>query len=66
MPKQSADRSDRKLLADLARQAIVDLGVTRHWGFRAVGGIRIDGVTAAFPIQPATVLLQVTDQFMPL
>jgi hypothetical protein len=46
----SANWSDRKLLADLARQAVVDFGVSRHRSFRAVGRIRIDGVTATFPI----------------
>jgi hypothetical protein len=50
MPKESANRSDPKLLADLAGKAVVDLGVTRHWDFRAVGHIRIYRVTAAFSI----------------
>src|SRR6266704_3156814 len=65
-PEQSADRWDRKLLADLARQAIVDLGVTWDWSFRAGGRIGIYRVAAAFAIQPTPLVLQVTDQIMPL
>ena len=38
-PEQSADRGDRKLLTDLAREAIIDFGVTRDRGFRTVGRI---------------------------
>jgi hypothetical protein len=48
-------------LADLARQAIVDLGVTRNWSFRASGRIGVDGVASPFAIQPTPLLLQVTD-----
>jgi hypothetical protein len=39
--EQSADRRDQKLLADLSRQAIVDLGVSWDGNFRATGRIRI-------------------------
>ena len=53
-------------MADLAGQAIIDLGVTRDRSFRAVDRIDIDRVAAAFAIQPAPPLLQVSDQFMPL
>src|SRR5260370_4639383 len=38
-PEQSADRGDRKLLTDLARESIIDFGVTRDRGFRTVGRI---------------------------
>ena len=48
--EQSPDRRDRELLADLAGQAVVDLAVARDRGFRAVGRIGIDRVTAAFSI----------------
>ena len=64
-PHGSADRGDRKLLTDLSRQAIVDLGVTRDRSFCAIGRIGIYRVATAFSIQMATLLLQVTDQFMP-
>src|ERR1035437_4519092 len=40
-PEQSADRGDRKLLADLVGQSIVDLCVTRDRRFRTVGWIGV-------------------------
>ncbi len=64
--KRSADRSNRKLLADLSRQAIVDLGVTGNRSFCAVCRIKIYRVATPFAIQPAPLVLQVTNQFMPL
>lgn len=64
--QRSPERRDRQLLADLAGQAIVDLGVTWNRGFRAFGRIDIDRVTAPFAIQPTPLLLQVPDQFVPL
>ena len=65
-PGQSADRSDRKLLADLSRQAIVDLGVARDWSFGAAGRIGVDRVSATFTVQPTPLILQVADQLVPL
>ena len=56
--QQSADWFDRKLLADLLRQTIVDFG--------AVGGIGVYRMASAFAIQVAALALQVIDQFMPL
>jgi len=57
MPDQSAGQGDCKLLTDLARQAVVDLGVTRDWSFRAVSRIGIYRVTAAFAIQTTALTL---------
>src|SRR6202040_3790764 len=64
--EQSADRSDRKLMTDLAGQAVVDLGVTRDRSLGTVGRIGIEGVAAPFAIQTTPLALEVTDQFMPL
>ena len=63
---QSADRGDRKLVADLARQAIVDLGMTRDGSLCSVGRIGINRVAGPFAIQPTPLLQEVTDPFMPL
>ena len=62
----SADRNDRKLLADLSRQPIVDLGVTRDGSFRAAGRIGIYRVAATFAVHPTPLILKVSDQFVPL
>ena len=63
---QLADQCNRKLLADLSRQTVIDLGVARDGSFRAVRRIGIDCVAAAFTLQLTPLLLQVTDQLMPL
>ena len=62
----SADRSDCKLLADLSREAIVDLGVARDGSFRANGRVDVDRVTAALAVQFAPLVLQMRDQRVPL
>jgi hypothetical protein len=49
-PEQSADRLDRKLLADLSSQAIVDFRVTGDRSFRAGGRISINRVPATLAI----------------
>src|ERR1035441_9082603 len=63
---QSANRCDLKLLADLARQSIVDLAMARHWRFRAVGRIDVNAVAAAFTIQPAPLFVPIPDEVVPL
>src|ERR1017187_2271864 len=63
---QSANRCDLKLLADLARQSIVDLAMARHWRFRAVGRIDVNAVAAAFTLQPGPLFVQMPDEFVPL
>src|ERR1035441_6012156 len=64
--QESADRGDRKLLADLVRQPIVDLRMTRDRSFRTVGWIGIDRMASALSFQSAPLMLQVRDKFMPL
>ena len=66
MPGLLADRSDRKLLADLSRQAIVDLSVTGDWSFCSVGRIGVYRVAAAFAVQATPLIFQMADQFVPL
>jgi hypothetical protein len=52
----SAHRADRKLLTDLSRQPIVDLGVTRDGSFRAIGWIGVYRMTATLAIQAAPMM----------
>ena len=46
----SVDRGDRKLLADLSSQAIVDFTVTGDRSFRTIGQIGVNRVAATFAI----------------
>jgi len=62
-PEPSADRGDLKLLTDLARQADVDLGVTRDRSFGTVGRIGIDRAAAPSAIQTKPVALKLTGQW---
>jgi hypothetical protein len=66
MRNRSAYQRCLELLADPSRQAVVYFGVTRHRSFRAVGRVGINRVTTAFAIQTTPLLLQMTDQLMPL
>jgi hypothetical protein len=49
-----------EVLADLRRQKVVDLAMTRYCGHLSLGPVHVDGVRTAFPEELAAVTFEMT------